>query len=100
MNIGMLYVVYCNYIYANVFMKVLYRMYNYTVYTYYVYVYVAGSKRAIEDGKEGPKVDVQLVMATATLTKAVRALLDDVSAVRVDGGVKVCDLFPLFIYRQ
>ena len=43
---------------------------------------------------------MQLVMATATLTKAVRALLDDVSAVRVDGGVKVCDLFPLFMYRK
>ena len=50
---------------------------------------VAGNKRASEDGKESPKVDVQLVMATATLTKAVRALLDDVSAVRAGDGVKV-----------
>ena len=35
-------------------------------------------------------MDVQLVMATATLTEAVRVLLDDVSAVRAGDGVKVC----------
>ena len=62
----------------------------------YVCVYEAGSKRSSEDGKEGPKVDVQLVMATATLTKAVRALLDDVSAVRVDGGIKVFTFHILY----
>ena len=58
-----------------------------------MYIYTAGNKRASEDGKESSKVDVQLVMATATLTKAVRALLDDVSAVRAGDGVKVIDMY-------
>ena len=66
-----------------------------------MYVCTAGNKRASEDGKESPKVDVQLVMATATLTKAVRALLDDVSAVRVGDGVKVIDMYVcMYVYSM
>lgn len=51
----------------------------------------ASLKSADAEAGEAPELevareDVQLVMATATLTKAVRALLDDVSAARAGGG--------------